>query len=74
MVLISSCHVDDIKGAGTDAAQKLLLTTLEREFGALKTKSNHFECIGIMHEQDPKTREVWAYHQHRAQQLMPLPV
>ena len=33
MVLIISCHVDDIKGAGTSEAQAKLLTCLENAFG-----------------------------------------
>ena len=32
MVLIISCHVDDIKGAGTPEAQAKLLSCLERLF------------------------------------------
>ena len=37
---------------------KRLLAGLDKEFSALKIKRGVFECVGIVHEQDPDTFEV----------------
>ena len=69
MVLIISTHVDDLKGAGEEKYRQIFLKALEARFGALKIKQRCFECVGVMHEQDPKTREIWAHQQHYVPQI-----
>jgi hypothetical protein len=51
--LIMSSHVDDLKGGGEDAKREQVLSMIESEFGKMKRQYDKFECIGIMHEQDP---------------------
>ena len=55
LVLIISTHVDDLKGAGEEKYRKLFLDALEARFGRLKIKQRVFECVGVMHEQNPTT-------------------
>ena len=69
LVLIVSTHVDDLKGAGLKAEREQLLAALEKEFGKLKTSLNNFEHVGIMHEQDPVTKQVTTHQQHYLKQL-----
>ena len=33
-----------------------------------------FECVGIIHEQDPQTCEVWTHRQHYLPQIKETPV
>ena len=61
LVLILSTHVDDFKGAGEDLYVRKLLAGLEKEFSELKVKRGVFECVGIIHEQNPETFEVWTH-------------
>ena len=42
----------------------LLIKELENKFGKLKTQQGLFECIGVMHEQDPNTKEILAHQKH----------
>ena len=63
LVLVLSTHVDDFKGAGEDWYRQKLIEALGKEFSTLKIKTGSFECVGVMHEQDPSTFEVWT-HQH----------
>ena len=74
LVLIVSTHVDDLKGAGEDKYRRMLLAGLEKEFSTLKVKSGSFECVGVMHEQNPKTFEIWTHQQHYIPQIMEIPV
>ena len=75
LVLIMSSHVDDLKGGGTQEARELVLGELMKMFdGELKIQLDKFECLGIMHEQCPKTLEIWTHQQHYVQQLKPINV
>ena len=67
-----STHVDDLKGAGEEEYRKRLLEGLTSRFGALKTKVGKFECIGVMHEQDEATFEIWTHQQHYVPQIREL--
>ena len=72
LALIMSSHVDDLKGGGTTEARELVLTELKKMFdGELKVQLDSFECLGVMHEQCPKTLEVWTHQQHYVKQLKP---
>ena len=51
-----------------------VLNMIEAEFGKMKRQYDRFECIGIMHEQDPNTKEIWTHQQHYVKQLRPLKV
>ena len=73
LVLIVSTHVDDLKGAGEEEYRKRLLEGLTSRFGALKTKVGKFECIGVMHEQDEATFEIWTHQQHYVPQIREIP-
>ena len=53
LVFILSTHVDDFKGAGEAEYRRRLIAGLEKEFSALKIKEGKFECVGVMHEQNP---------------------
>ena len=35
----------------------------------MKTKLDVFECIGVKHEQDPETKDIWAHQQHYVPQI-----
>ncbi|CAK0852886.1 unnamed protein product, partial [Prorocentrum cordatum] len=70
--MIMSSHVDDLKGGGEDHLREKVLSMIESEFGKLKRQYDCFECIGIMHEQDPVTKAIWTHQQHYVQQLRPL--
>ena len=52
---------------------KRLLAGLEKEFSALKVKRGVFECVGIVHEQNPETFEVWTHQQHYLPQIKEIP-
>lgn len=69
LTMILSTHVDDLKGAGTDERRKELIALLKKEFGDLKEKLHSFECIGVMHEQDPITKTVRMHQAHYIDQL-----
>ena len=73
-MLILSTHVDDFKGAGEESYRLKLIAGLEKEFSALKVKHGKFECVGVMHEQDPHTFEVWTHQQHYVPQINAIPV
>ena len=70
--LISSSHVDDLKGAGLEDERETVLKHLENEFGALKRQMNTFECIGIMHVQCTKIFSIWTHQHHYIKQLKPI--
>ena len=70
--LIMSSHVDDLKGGGDDEIRDRVLRELEREFGEPKVQFEKFECIGIMHEQDPVSKEIWTHQKHYVKQLKPI--
>ena len=74
LVLILSTHVDDFKGVGEDWYRQKLIKGLEKEFSTLKIKSGSFECVGVMHEQDPSTHEVRTYQHHYVPQVKEIPV
>ena len=75
LALIMSSHVDDLKGGGTTEARELVLTELKKMFdGELKVQLDSFECLGVMHEQCPKTLEIWTHQQHYVKQLKPINV
>ena len=74
LVLILSTHVDDFKGAGEAWYRQKLIEGLEKEFSTLKIKTGHFECVGVMHEQDPVTFEVWTHQHHYVPQIKEIPV
>ena len=42
--------------------------------GELKVQMDSFECLGVMHEQCPKTLEIWTHQQHYVKQLKPINV
>ena len=73
LVLIISTHVDDLKGAGEEKYRQIFLKTLEARFGALKIKQRCFECVGVMHEHDPKTFEIWTHQGHYVPQIKEIP-
>ena len=73
LVLILSTHVDDFKGAGEEPFVKRLLAGLEKEVSSLKIKRGVFECVGIVHEQDPHTCEVWTHQPHYLPQIKDIP-
>eukprot|EP00973_Karenia_brevis_P001868 254626-Karenia_brevis.AAC.1 len=62
--LVMSSSVDDLKGAATEEQRKHLLAELEKEFGKVKVSVGSLECIGIMHEQDEKTKAIWTHQHH----------
>ena len=70
MQMILSSHVDDLKGAASEEARAKLIKALEYEFGKLKANVGNFECVGIMHQQDPTTKEIWTHQMHYIQQLI----
>eukprot|EP00973_Karenia_brevis_P067925 9449440-Karenia_brevis.AAC.1 len=72
--LVMSSHVDDVKGAATEEQRKHLLAEFEKEFGKLKVSIRAFERIGIMHEQDEKTKAIWTHQHHYVKQLHPINV
>ena len=74
LVLILSTHVDDFKGAGEAEYRQKLIDGLEKEFSTLKIKTGNFECVGVMHEQDPSTFEVWSHQHHYVPQIKEIPV
>ena len=39
----------------------------------MQIKRGVFECVGIMHEQDPQTCEVWTHQQHYLPQIKEIP-
>ena len=41
---------------------------------AMKIKEGKFECVGVMHEQNPTTYEVWTHQQHYVPQINEIPV
>lgn len=59
--LVMTSHVDDLKGGGDDEIRDQVLRELEREFSKTKVRYGKFECIGIVHEQDPETKELWTH-------------
>ena len=74
LALIVSTHVDDLKGAGKDSYRVRLIEALEAKFDKLEVELRTFECIGVMHEQDPTTKAIWAHQQHYVPQLNTIPV
>ena len=74
LVLILSTHVDDFKGAGEDWYRQKLIKGFEKEFSTLKVKSGSFECVGVTHEQNPSTHEVWTHQHHYVPQIKEVPV
>ena len=72
--MILELNVDDLKGAGEEAYRLRLIKALEAKFEKLKVKLQTFECIGVMHEQDPRTKGIWAPQQHYVPQLHVIPV
>ena len=53
--------------------RRKLLEALTSRFGALKTKVGKFECLGVMHEQNEATLEVWTHQQHYVPQIREIP-
>jgi hypothetical protein len=51
-----------------------LISHLERVFGKLKTEMDTFEHVGIVHEQDVDTKEVYIHQQQYVKQLRPISV
>ena len=74
LVLVLSTHVDDFKGAGEETYRRQLLEGMEKAFSTLKVKTGNFECVGVMHEQDPTTMEVWTHQHHYVPQIKEIPV
>ena len=62
------------KGAGEEWYRRRLIEGLEKEFSTLKIKTGSFECVGVMHEQDPSTFEVWTHQHHYVPQIKEIPV
>ena len=73
IVLIVSTHVDDLEGAGEEKDRQIFLKKLEDRFGQLKTKQRAFECVGVMHEQDPQTYGIWTHQAHYVPQIKEIP-
>ena len=73
-VVILSTHVDDFKGAGEAESRRRLIAGLEKEFSAMKIKEGKFECVGVMHEQNPQTYKIWTHQQHYIPQANEIPV
>ena len=40
----------------------------------MKIKGGPFECVGVVHEQDPQTFEVWTHQRHYVPQNNAIPV
>ena len=72
LIGIVATHVDDLKGACTDACTKLILAGLTAEFGTLKTSIGEFEHCGLKHIQD--STGVRICQDHYAKQLRPIPL
>eukprot|EP00973_Karenia_brevis_P055732 7752433-Karenia_brevis.AAC.1 len=62
--LVMLSHVVGLTGAATEEQRKHLLAELEKEVGKLKVSIGTFECIGIIHEQDEKTKAIWTHQHH----------
>ena len=69
LTLVLSCHVDDLKGGDTEEMEKRILDGLTQAFGELKVQRGEFELVGVMHEQDPKTKEIYTHQRHYIKQL-----
>ena len=74
LVLILSTHGDDFKGASEEEYRLNILEGLETEVSTLKVKHGKFECVGVMHEQDPHSCEVRTHQQHYVPQINAIPV
>eukprot|EP00972_Heterocapsa_arctica_P098173 14488027-Heterocapsa_arctica.AAC.1 len=72
--LIVSTHVDDLKRAGGDSERDALIAHMEKEFGKLKTEIGSFIHVGISHEQDVDTKEVYIHLQQYVRQLRPISI
>ena len=60
--LLLSCHVDDLKGAGTPKAFAALRDGLEKQFGKLTIKQGEFEHCGIRYKQTPESVSMTQHH------------
>ncbi len=70
MVSIISTHIDDIKGAATDADREMLLKALRTDYGQdTKIELSSFEHTGILHEQDATTFEIYTHQSHYVKEL-----
>ena len=66
-----STHVDDLKGASTEAVAKEIPAVVEREFGTLKVQWREFEHTGVQHRQDADGT-VHTSQDHYVRQLRPI--
>ena len=73
-MLILSTHDDDFNGAGEAYYRQRLIDGLEKAFSTLKIKAGSFECVGVMHEQDHATFEVWTHQHHYVNQTKEIAV
>ena len=65
--MVVSTHVDDFKGAATEATADAFMDMLEAEFGKLTRQKRAFEHCGILHEHTPG--EVRCTQDHYVKQL-----
>ena len=49
LILLLTCHVDDLKCTGTAEARVILYNGLFKQFGKLSEKENTFEHCGVLH-------------------------
>ena len=62
VLCIISTHIDDTKGSGDKHMQDSLLEALRRDYGGdVKIEVGEFVHTGIMHEQNPKTLEIYTH-------------
>ena len=68
---VDSCR--RLERAGEEKYRQIFLKALEARFGALKIKQRCFECVEVMHEQDPTTFEIWIHQCHYVPQIKEIP-
>ena len=70
---ILTTHIDDIKGAGDDAAKRDLLQALRRDYGSdVKLEEGTFDHCGIKHVQ-LDNGEVWCHQAHYVEEITAIP-
>eukprot|EP00971_Amphidinium_carterae_P330165 6463041-Amphidinium_carterae.2 len=67
--MISSTHIDDLKGAGEEELTQHVCSKLSSVLGKLKIEQWHFEHSGITHTQDKSTWSVTLSQAQYAEQL-----
>ena len=68
MVLVTSSHADDLKGAETAEDKAKIINLVEEASAKLKVQIDVFECVSVMHEQNPETGEILSHQYHYVRQ------